>query len=62
MPTRTAEAEWKGNLAVGNGNLKLGSGALAGPSTSNPDLTKLSRQLSPRNCWVQRPRVVSPWR
>ena len=31
MPTRTAEAEWKGNLAEGNGSLKVGSGAFAGP-------------------------------
>ena len=27
MPTRTAEAEWKGNLAEGAGRLKVGSGA-----------------------------------
>jgi len=31
MPTRTAEAEWKGNLAEGIGGLKVGSGAFAGP-------------------------------
>ena len=31
MPTRTAEAEWKGNLAEGEGQLKVGSGAFAGP-------------------------------
>jgi osmotically inducible protein OsmC len=31
MPTRTAEAEWKGNLAEGEGSLKVGSGAFAGP-------------------------------
>ena len=31
MPTRTAEAEWKGNLAEGGGNLKVGSGAFDGP-------------------------------
>ena len=31
MPTRTAEAEWKGNLAEGNGRLKVGSGAFDGP-------------------------------
>jgi len=31
MPTRTAEAEWKGNLAEGEGRLKVGSGAFAGP-------------------------------
>ena len=31
MPTRRAEAEWKGNLAVGSGNLKVGSGAFEGP-------------------------------
>ena len=31
MPTRTAEAEWKGNLAEGGGNLRLGSGAFSGP-------------------------------
>jgi lipoyl-dependent peroxiredoxin len=31
MPTRKAEAEWKGNLAQGNGMLKVGSGAFAGP-------------------------------
>ena len=31
MPTRKAEAEWQGNLAEGSGNLKLGSGAFAGP-------------------------------
>jgi len=31
MPTRKAEAEWKGNLAEGEGRLKVGSGAFAGP-------------------------------
>jgi len=31
MPTRQAEAEWKGNLAEGSGTLKVGSGAFAGP-------------------------------
>ncbi len=31
MPTRTAQAEWKGNLAEGSGNLKVGSGAFDGP-------------------------------
>src|SRR4026208_2085508 len=31
MPTRTAEAEWKGNLAEGAGTLKIGSGAFDGP-------------------------------
>lgn len=31
MPTRKAEAEWQGNLAEGSGNLKVGSGAFAGP-------------------------------
>ena len=31
MPTRTAEAEWKGNLAEGGGRLKVGSGAFEGP-------------------------------
>lgn len=31
MPTRTAEAEWKGNLAEGEGRLKVGSGAFDGP-------------------------------
>ena len=31
MPTRTAEAEWKGNLAEGNGRLRVGSGAFDGP-------------------------------
>ena len=30
MPTRTAAAEWKGNLAEGNGRLKVGSGAFDG--------------------------------
>ena len=33
MPSRKAEAEWKGNLAEGGGELKLGSGAWAGPYT-----------------------------
>jgi len=48
MPTRTAEAEWKGNLAEGSGSLKVASGAFAGPysfksrfeegeSTTNPE-------------------------
>ena len=27
MPTRKAEAEWRGNLAEGSGRLELGSGA-----------------------------------
>jgi osmotically inducible protein OsmC len=31
MPTRRAEAEWKGNLAEGQGSLKVGSGAFSGP-------------------------------
>jgi osmotically inducible protein OsmC len=31
MPSRKAEAEWEGNLAEGNGQLKLGSGAFNGP-------------------------------
>jgi osmotically inducible protein OsmC len=31
MPTRTAAAEWKGNLAEGSGSLKVGSGAFQGP-------------------------------
>jgi len=31
MPTRKAEAEWKGNLAEGSGSLKVASGAFAGP-------------------------------
>ena len=31
MPTRKAEALWKGNLAEGQGSLKVGSGAFAGP-------------------------------
>jgi lipoyl-dependent peroxiredoxin len=31
MPTRIAEAEWKGSLAEGSGSLKVGSGAFAGP-------------------------------
>jgi osmotically inducible protein OsmC len=31
MPSRKAEAEWKGNLAEGAGELKVGSGAFAGP-------------------------------
>jgi len=31
MPTRKAEAEWKGNLAEGSGTLKVGSGAFNGP-------------------------------
>jgi len=33
MPTRTAAAEWKGNLAEGAGTLKVGSGAFEGPYT-----------------------------
>jgi osmotically inducible protein OsmC len=31
MPTRTAEAEWEGNLAEGRGKLKVGSGGFEGP-------------------------------
>ena len=31
MPTHNAEAEWKGNLDQGSGQLKLGSGAFSGP-------------------------------
>ena len=31
MPIRRAEAEWKGNLAEGNGRLKVQSGAFEGP-------------------------------
>jgi len=33
MPTRKAEAEWKGNLAEGEGRLSVGSGAFEGPYT-----------------------------
>ena len=31
MPTRKAEAEWRGNLLQGKGLLKVGSGAFEGP-------------------------------
>ena len=31
MPSRTAEAEWKGNLIQGSGRLAVGSGAFRGP-------------------------------
>ncbi|HEV2175657.1 MAG TPA: OsmC family protein [Terriglobia bacterium] len=31
MPTRNAEAEWKGNLLEGQGHMKLGTGAFDGP-------------------------------
>jgi osmotically inducible protein OsmC len=31
MPTRKAEAEWKGNLAQGSGRLTVGSGAIDVP-------------------------------
>ena len=31
MPTRKAGAQWEGNLAEGQGNLKVGSGAFEGP-------------------------------
>ena len=31
MPSRKAEAEWKGNLIAGSGRLKVGSGAFDGP-------------------------------
>ena len=31
MPTRKAEADWKGNLREGEGRLKVGSGAFEGP-------------------------------
>ena len=30
MPTRTADAEWQGNLQEGRGNMRLGSGAFEG--------------------------------
>src|SRR5579884_1282740 len=30
MPTRKAEAEWRGNLREGNGRVKLGSGSYEG--------------------------------
>lgn len=30
MPVRSAEAEWKGNLSRGSGQMKLGSGAFEG--------------------------------
>ena len=33
MPTRSAEAEWRGNLREGKGNMKLRSGAYEGPYT-----------------------------
>jgi lipoyl-dependent peroxiredoxin len=31
MPIRTAEAEWRGDLIEGNGNLSVASGAFSGP-------------------------------
>jgi osmotically inducible protein OsmC len=31
MPSRTAEAEWNGNLIEGSGRLSVGSGAFEGP-------------------------------
>ena len=31
MPTRSAEAEWQGDLLEGKGRVKLGSGAFEGP-------------------------------
>jgi lipoyl-dependent peroxiredoxin len=31
MPSRTAQAEWKGTLAQGSGQLSVGSGAFQGP-------------------------------
>ena len=31
MPTRTADAEWTGDLPSGNGHMRLGSGAFDGP-------------------------------
>ncbi|MGD8775742.1 MAG: OsmC family protein [Syntrophobacterales bacterium] len=31
MPVRKAEAEWKGNLNLGSGRMKLGGGAFEGP-------------------------------
>ncbi len=31
MPSRTAEAEWKGDLVKGSGRLAVGSGAFQGP-------------------------------
>lgn len=31
MPTRTAEAEWKGDLAAGSGTVALAGGAYEGP-------------------------------
>lgn len=31
MPTRTADAEWKGNLREGTGTMRLGGGAYEGP-------------------------------
>lgn len=31
MPTRTANAEWQGDLQTGKGHMRLGSGAFDGP-------------------------------
>lgn len=31
MPVRTAEANWRGNLTEGSGDLKVASGAFSGP-------------------------------
>jgi osmotically inducible protein OsmC len=43
MPTRKAEAEWKGKLAEGSGRLKDGSGAFDGTYSFKSDLKKANR-------------------
>ncbi len=49
MPTRKAEAEWKGNLAEGSGRLKVGSGAFDGPYSFKSRLKKAKRQPTPKS-------------
>jgi hypothetical protein len=43
MPTRKAEAEWKGNLIEGAERLKLGSGAFDGAYSFKSDSRKANR-------------------
>src|SRR6266550_950150 len=47
MPSRKAEAEWKGNLIQGGGRLAVESGAFEGPYTFKSRVEGVGRNRNP---------------